>query len=115
MPLDLPGQAVEVFPVLTPHVLDVTKPIVDQPKFVAAQSGQYPTAAVMPANDDVLHTKHIHGELDRGETVQVGVNNYVGDVAMNKHLPGEQANNLVGWHTTIRAADPKVAWCLLAR
>ena len=112
---DLTGQAVKVCPVLALHILEMAKPIVDQPKLVVAQGGQYPTATVMPTNDDVLHAEHIHRELDCGETVQVGMNNYVGDVAMDEHLSGEQTDNLVGRHTTIRAADPEVAWCLLAR
>jgi len=103
---DLTAQAVEVCTVLALHILNMAKPIVDQPKFVVAQGGQYPTAAVMPTNDDVLYAEHIHRELDCGETVQVGMNNHVGDVAMNEHLSGEQADNLVGRHTTIRAADP---------
>ena len=61
---DLTGQAVKVCPVLALHILEMAKPIVDQPKLVVAQGGQYPTATVMPTNDDVLHAEHIHRELD---------------------------------------------------
>src|SRR5262249_19110456 len=52
--------------------------------------------------------------LDRGQAVQVRVNDDVGNIAMDEHLPGQQADDLVRRHTAIGAADPEVARDLLA-
>jgi len=56
----------------------------------------------------VLDTKDVHRKLNSREAVQIGVDNQIGDVAVHEHLSRQQADNLVGRHTAIRAADPKV-------
>jgi hypothetical protein len=52
--------------------------------------------------------------LEHGEAVEVGVADDVGDVAMDKDLAGEQADDLVGGDAAIGATDPEVLWGLLA-
>ena len=55
----------------------------------------------------------IHGILDHGEAVQVGVHDDVGDVAVHEELAGQQADDLVGRHAAVGTADPEVARSLL--
>ena len=112
--LSLRSQRVDLLLVLAADVPDVAQPVVGEPDLVAAQSGHHSRAAVVPADDDVAHPQDLHGELDGGETVQIGVHDHVGDVAMDEHLPREQAHDLVGRHTAVRAPDPEVVGCLLA-
>ena len=56
----------------------------------------------------------VDGELDDREAVQVGVDDDVGDVAVDEHLAGQQADDLVGRHAAVGAADPEVLRRLLA-
>jgi hypothetical protein len=42
-----------------------------------------------PSIDDMPHAKDLHRELDLRETVQVGVDYHVGDVAVDEHLSGQ--------------------------
>jgi len=57
--------------------------------------------------------EHVHGELDGGQAVQVGMHDHVGDIAMDEHLARRHVDDLVGRHARIRAADPQVLWILL--
>src|SRR5262249_10010825 len=94
VPLRLALQPGQSRLVLAVHVLNVAEPVVYQSQLVVAQGGEHATAAVMPANDDVLHTEHVYRKLDRGQAVQVRVNNDVGNIAMDEHLAGQQADDL---------------------
>ena len=100
---------------LAAHVLDVAQPVIDQAELVVAQSGQHAAAAVMAADDDVLDLEHIDGELHHREAIEVGVDDDIGDVAMDEHFAGREADDLVGRHPAVGATDPEVAWGLLAR
>jgi hypothetical protein len=37
----------------------------------------------------------------------------IGDIAMHKEFPWKEVHDLVGWHATICATDPKILWALL--
>ena len=47
--------------------------------------------------------------------VEVGVHHHVGDVAVDEHLAGQQADDLVGRHARVGAADPQILGVLLVR
>src|SRR5437660_11001906 len=69
----------------------------------------------MPTNNDVFDLKHIDRELEHREAVEVAMRNDSGQNAMNKHFTRQETRDLIGRHTAIGTADPKVAGRLLAR
>src|SRR6476469_7884021 len=95
------------------NVLDVPKPIVDQPQPLVIEGGADAAAAVVPGDDHVSDLQDIDGELEHRQAVQVRVNDDVGDVAVCEEFPGHQAYDLVGRNPRIRAAYPKVLRGLL--
>ena len=99
--------------VLPAYVLDVAQPVVNQPQPIVAQRGEHPAAAVVPAHDDVTYAKDVHGKLNGREAVEVRVDHHVGDVAVDEHLPGQQAHDLVGRYPAVGAPDPEVLRRLL--
>src|SRR5262249_7605291 len=101
MPVRFLGQSGQLNSVLGADVLNVAEPVVDQAQLLVAKGGQNAAAAVMTADDDVPHAKHLNRELDRGEAVQVRVNHHVADIAMDKHLAGKQADDLVRGNSTV--------------
>lgn len=107
------GDAVQLGLVSDVNILDMPKPVVDQPKLPVAACGDHPAAAVMPADDDVFNFQHLDRVLQNRQAVHVRMNDHVGDVAVNENLSWRQTQNLVGRDTTVRAAYPKVLRCLL--
>ena len=99
--------------VLVVHVAHMTQPIVDEAYIAALKRGLHATAAVVPADDDVLNLEDIHRVLQHRETIQVRVDDDVGDVAVHEELARQQADNLVGGDAAIGAANPEVAGILL--
>ena len=69
----------------------------------------------MAADDDVFDLEDVHGELQHGKTIEVGVYDDVGDVAMDEQLAGHQVDDFVRRHPAVRAADPEVLGRLLAQ
>src|SRR4051794_6056667 len=113
VPLGLIRQRVELRAVRVTDVLHVPQPVVDEAHPVVAQRAEDAAAAVMAADDDVLHAQHLDRELDRGEAVQVRVYDDVRHVAMDEHLPRQEVDDLVRRDAAVGAADPEVARRLL--
>jgi hypothetical protein len=90
------------------HVLHVAQPEVGESDALVVERGVHTAAAVMADDHDVLDLEHIDGELDHREAVEVGVHHDVGDIAMDEDLARQQADDLVGRHARIGAADPQV-------
>ena len=87
---------------------DAGQPVVDDAVALAFHGRRHTAAAVVTADDDVLHLEHINGVLHHGEDVEIRLGNDVGDVAVDEHLAGREAGDLVGGHTAVSAADPQV-------
>jgi len=96
------------------YVLNVPQPIVAQAQTGTPQRRIHTAATVMTADDDVADFEDVHGKLHHGKAVEVGMNDDVGDVAMNEQLAGQQADNFVGGHAAVGAAYPQVRGGLLA-
>jgi hypothetical protein len=92
----------------------VPQPDVDQSGAVAIERRLDAAAAVMADHHDVP-TLSVDGELDHRQAVEIGVHDDVGDVAVDEQLARQQADDLVGRHARIRAADPQVLRRLQAR
>src|SRR3954447_20718573 len=54
-------------------VLHVAQPVVDQPELDVVERRLHAAAAVMAADDDVLHPEHVDGVLQHRQAVQIGV------------------------------------------
>ena len=67
----------------------------------------------MAADDDVLNLEGLDGVLDDGKAVEVGMDDDVGDVAVDEELAREEADDLVGRDAAVGAADPEILGALL--
>ena len=61
----------------------------------------------------VSHVQDIDRVLEHGETVEVGVDDDVRDVAVHEELARRETDDLVRRHSAVRAADPQVPRGLL--
>jgi hypothetical protein len=87
----------------------VVKPVVRQADARAAQARLHAGAAVVADHHDVLDFQHVDGELDHRLRVEVAVHHEIGDVSVDEDLARRQAEDLVGRHARIGAADPQIA------
>jgi hypothetical protein len=94
-------------------ILYVAQPVINQAVLLILHRRQHAAAAVVTADDDVLDLENLYGILNDGETVEVGMHDYVGDVAMDKHFARQQTRNLVGGNAAVRTADPEILGHLL--
>ena len=108
------GQGINTTLVFFADVLDVAQPVVGEAHAFAAQHGAHAAAAVVAHDHDVFDFQHIDGELDHRETIQIGVDDDVGDVAVDEDFAGQQANDFIGGYAAVGAADPQVLGVLLA-
>src|SRR5687768_17646272 len=67
----------------------------------------------MPAHDDVLDLEDVDGVLQDRETVQVGMHDNVGDVAVHEELARHQPDDLVRRYPAVGTANPQVLGGLL--
>lgn len=95
-----------------PHVANVTEPVVDQTQVMVFAGCFHAPAAVMTTNDYVLHLENGNRILDYAETIEVGVNNDIGNVSMYKDFAGGQTDNLICRHAAVRTADPEILGAL---
>jgi hypothetical protein len=93
----------------------VAQPVVDQAEAGALKRRLHAAAAVVAADDHVLDLERVHGVLHHGEAVEVGVHDEVGDVAVDEHLAGREADELRRGHARVGAPDPEVLGRLLPR
>ena len=61
----------------------------------------------MAANDDVLYFQSLHGELQHGMNIGVQRRREIGDIAVDEKLAWTKADDLVGRHPAVGAADPE--------
>lgn len=95
------------------HLLYVAQPVVDQSEPAAAQRRQHAAAAVMPADNDVFHPQHVDGKLHHRQTIQIRMDDEIGNIAMDEQLSRHQADDLIGGHPTVGTADPQISGRLL--
>src|SRR5688572_9337705 len=111
-PLVVTCLAIKLAPVLVHDVLDMSKPIVDQPESSIVERRLYTAAAVMPADDDVLDLQRLDRELHYRQAVHVSVIHEIRDVPVDEHFPGQEADTARRRDAAVRTADPKVFGCL---
>jgi len=71
------------------------------------------TAPVVTADNNMLHLQHIYRILYDRQTIKIGVNNLIGNIAMHKQFTRRHANNFIGRHPTIGATNPEILRPLL--
>lgn len=112
-PIDGVVDAREIRFMTVHHVLHVTQPVVDQAKAKILHRRIDAATAVVAADDHVADFQYIDGKLQDRQTIKVGVDDYVGDVAMDEQVPGRKADELRRGHAAVGTANPKMARRLL--
>jgi hypothetical protein len=74
--------------VLETDILDVAQPIVNEPKVPIEQRCHDPAASVVAHDEYVLNLQDVHGILENRETVQVGMDDDVADIAVDEDFTG---------------------------
>ena len=103
----LEGQTVQFLAVDVVDVLDVAQPVVDQAQLLLAGGRAHAATAIVATDDDVLDLEGLDRVLQGAETVEVGVDDHVGHVAMDKEFARFQAHDLVGRDPAVGTTDPK--------
>ena len=101
------GERGELLLVLLRDVHHVPQPVVDEAVASAFERRPHAAAAVVPADDHVPDREHVDGVLEHRQAVEIGVDHHVRDVAVHEHLARIEADDLVGGHAAVRAADPE--------
>jgi hypothetical protein len=109
-----PGDRIDAALMFFADVLDVAEPIVGEAHAFATQHGAHAAATVVAYDHDVFYLQHIDRKLDHRETIQIGMDDDVGDVAVDENFAGQKADDFVGRHAAVGAADPEVFRILLA-
>ena len=78
------------------NVLDVAQPVVGEADAAVLERGDDAAALRMADDDDVLDLEHVGRELDHRQAVEVGVDDDVGDVAVDEQLARREVDQLVG-------------------
>src|SRR5438128_663921 len=66
------------------NILQVTQPVINQAELFVLHGSRHTTTAIMSTDDDVLDLQDLHRILDDRETVEVTVDDDVGDIAMHE-------------------------------
>jgi len=101
-----PGKRDEFGVVTTLHIFDVTEPVVDESKPRIVERRTDASTSIVAGDDDVLDSQYVDGVLQNRQAIQIGVNDDVGDVAVNEELAGCEADDLVGGDAAVGAANP---------
>ena len=106
-------ERVEFLAVHAAERADAGEPVVDHAVAEVLPRRLDAAAAIVAADDDVADLEHVHGVLQHGEHVEVGLGDHVGDVPVHEDLAGRESGDLVGGHPAVRATDPEVVGTLL--
>src|SRR5215204_3860990 len=98
---------------LVTNILHVAQPVINQPKGTIVQRCFDTTTAIMPAHDNMAHAQNVNGIVQDSKTIQVRMNDHIGNVTMDKHLTRGQVNQFCGGNSTISTTNPKVGRRLL--
>jgi hypothetical protein len=63
----------------------------------------------------MTYLEHLYCKLNNRQTVQVCVDNQVGNISVDEKLTRQKADDLIGRDAAVRASDPKVIRRLLMR
>jgi len=63
------------------------QPIVTEPDTVAAKCCAHTAATVMTSHDHMPDFQDVHRELQHRKTIEIGMNDKIGDVPVDKQFP----------------------------
>jgi hypothetical protein len=98
----------EIDDMLVMDVLDMPEPVVDEAETPIGEGGGDAGAAVMANHKDVAHFQIVHGELEDRKAAQVGMDDDVGDVAMDENFPRDESENFIGRDAAVGTANPQI-------
>ncbi len=106
---------VDLLAVTQIKLADGMYPVYDQPELLAFQRGFDTAAAVVTADNDMFDLEYIDCILYDGQTVEVGMQNDVCDIAMNEQLARQQIDDFIGRNPAVGAAYPQIFGCFAVR
>ncbi|SAF43097.1 Uncharacterised protein [Enterobacter hormaechei] len=69
----------------------------------------------MATNNDVLNLKNVNGVLHNRKAVEIGMNNQVSHIAVNKQFARFKTRQTFGGDTAVRTSNPEKARVLRLR
>jgi len=88
------------------NILNMANPIIAQTEPITPERSLHTAAAVMATHNDMADLEQLDRELHDRQTIQIGVNNDVGDVAVDEQLSRLEPDDLICRHPTVGATDP---------
>ncbi len=101
------GDPLQSFGMFLADITNVPQPVVDQSEAQIFTGGFDSATAVVSTDNHVLDLQDGNRVLDDAQAIEVGMDDDVGDVAVDEYLPGHQSHNLIGWDATVCATDPQ--------
>ncbi len=98
---------IDQFLVQIDDLMHIVQPEIGNADALLLQSSGHPAATIVSNHHDVLDLEHVDRVLDDRQAVEVGMHHQVGDVAVHEDLARQQADDLVGRHPRVGAADPQ--------
>lgn len=89
-------------------VANVSQPRVEQAHVLGSHGGLDTSAAVVAADDNVLDLEVAHSVVDDAHDVEVGADDQVGNVAVDKGLASLETGDGLGGDSRITASDPEI-------
>ncbi len=95
-----------------PDRSDVGEPRFQRPKIVFGHGCLDTSASVMACDNDILNFQYFNCVLDNRQGIDVWKFDLIGDVSVDKDLPGLKSKNGFGRDSRIRATDKKILGAL---
>jgi len=67
----------------------------------------YAATPIMTTDNNMLDFQYIYGILQHRETIHIGMNYEIGNIAMDKEFAGQQADDFICRNAAIRTTNPK--------
>lgn len=102
------GDGIQLLLVNSVDIANVSQPGVEQAHILGCHGSLDTTAAVVAADYNMLDLEVVDSIVDDAHDVEVGADDHVGNVSVDKGLAGLQTSDLLGGNARITASHPEI-------